>query len=110
MQKLCCFIFGSMQLPSLDGQPTITALDLQIKTLRDAAVGSIRQMASCVREEATDVKSTVVDIEEWLERIRQLAEEVCDAPCKHIRSSKRYHSNFFFKCYVFLSLRTACQM
>ncbi|XP_013884160.1 myoferlin [Austrofundulus limnaeus] len=65
----------SLQLPALDGQPTITALDLQIKTLRDAAVGSMRQMASCVREEATDVKSTVVDIEEWLERIRQLAEE-----------------------------------
>ncbi|XP_037552968.1 myoferlin-like [Nematolebias whitei] len=66
---------NSLQLPVLDNQPNITALDLQIKTLRDAAVGSIRQMASCVKEEATDVKSTVGDIEEWLDRIKQLAEE-----------------------------------
>uniref|UniRef100_A0A3Q3ET99 Myoferlin like n=1 Tax=Kryptolebias marmoratus TaxID=37003 RepID=A0A3Q3ET99_KRYMA len=64
-----------LQLPVLDCQHNITSLDLQIKNLRDAAVGSIRQTASCVREEATDVKSTVGDIEEWLDRIKQLAEE-----------------------------------
>uniref|UniRef100_A0A665VEZ9 Myoferlin like n=1 Tax=Echeneis naucrates TaxID=173247 RepID=A0A665VEZ9_ECHNA len=63
------------QLPLLEGQPNVTALDLQMKNLRDAAIESIRQVASCMREEATDVKATIGDIEDWLDRIRQLAEE-----------------------------------
>ena len=54
----------------------MTALDHQMKNLRDAAIDSIRQMASHLREEATDVKATVGDIEDWLDRIKQLAEEV----------------------------------
>ena len=29
-----------------------------------------------MREEATDVKATLTDIEEWLERLQQIAEEV----------------------------------
>lgn len=60
----------------LEGQPNVTELDLQLKKLRDAAVVSIREMANRVREEATDVKATVGDIEDWLDRIQQLAEEV----------------------------------
>ncbi|XP_022619550.1 myoferlin isoform X1 [Seriola dumerili] len=63
------------QLPVLEGEPNVTALDLQMKNLRDAAVDSIKEMASRMREEATDVKSTIVDIEDWLDRIKQLAEE-----------------------------------
>lgn len=54
----------------------MTALDLQMKTLRDAAVNGITQMAIRMKEEATDVKATVGDIEDWLDRIKQLAEEV----------------------------------
>lgn len=54
----------------------MTALDLQMKNLRDAAVESITEMATRMREEATDVKATVGDIEDWLDRIKQLAEEV----------------------------------
>lgn len=54
----------------------MTALDLQMKTLRDAAVNGIMQMAIRMKEEATDVKTTVGDIEDWLDRIKQLAEEV----------------------------------
>lgn len=54
----------------------MTALDLQMKNLRDAAVDSIRQVAGHMREEATDVKSTVGDIEDWLDRLKQLADEV----------------------------------
>lgn len=54
----------------------MTALDLQMKTLRDAAVNGIMQMAIRMKEEATDVKATVGDIEDWLDRIKQLAEEV----------------------------------
>uniref|UniRef100_A0A665VTS3 Myoferlin like n=1 Tax=Echeneis naucrates TaxID=173247 RepID=A0A665VTS3_ECHNA len=57
------------QLPLLEGQPNVTALDLQMKNLRDAAIESIRQVASCMREEATDVKATIGDIEDWLDRI-----------------------------------------
>lgn len=60
----------------LEGHPNVTALDLQMKSLRDAAVGSIKQMACRMREEATDIKATVSDIEEWLDRIKELAEEV----------------------------------
>ncbi|KAM6923228.1 myoferlin [Lycodopsis pacificus] len=66
---------NSFQLPVLEGQPNVTALDLQLKNLRDAAVVDIRAMANRMREEATDVKATVGDIEDWLERIKQLAEE-----------------------------------
>lgn len=66
----------SLQLPVLEEQQNITELDLQIKSLRDAAVESIRQMATRVREEATDVKATVGEIEDWLDRLKQLTEEV----------------------------------
>ncbi|XP_076016465.1 myoferlin isoform X1 [Genypterus blacodes] len=66
---------NSFQLPVLEGQPNVTALDLQIKNLRDAAVVSIRQMAGRMREEAMDVKATVGEIEDWLDRIKQLADE-----------------------------------
>ncbi|XP_034754827.1 myoferlin isoform X2 [Etheostoma cragini] len=66
---------NSFQLPVLEGQPNVTELDLQLKKLRDAAVVSIREMANRIREEATDVKATVGDIEDWLDRIQQLAEE-----------------------------------
>ncbi|KAM9345045.1 myoferlin [Symphorus nematophorus] len=66
---------SNFQLPVLEGQPNVTALDLQMKNLRDAAVNSITQMAIRMKEEATDVKATVGDIEDWLDRIKQLAEE-----------------------------------
>ncbi|KAF7655921.1 hypothetical protein LDENG_00048500 [Lucifuga dentata] len=66
---------NNFQLPVLEGQSNVTALDLQIKNLRDAAVASIRQMTSCMREEATDVKATLSDIEDWLDRFKQLADE-----------------------------------
>lgn len=69
-------VFDSFQLPVLETQPNVTALDLQMKKLRDAALESISQMAIRMKEEATDVKATVGDIEDWLDRIKQLAEEV----------------------------------
>lgn len=70
----CCF--DSFQLPVLEGRPNVTALDLQIKNLRDSAVKSIKQMAVRIKEEATDIKATIGDIEDWLDRLKQLAEEV----------------------------------
>lgn len=66
----------SCQLPPVEGQPNLTALDLQLKHLRDSAVESLRQTASRTRDEAPDVRATVGDIEDWLERIKLLAEEV----------------------------------
>ncbi|XP_068597029.1 myoferlin [Brachionichthys hirsutus] len=66
---------SNFQLPAVEGRPNVTALDLQMKILRDAAVNSIVRMAVCMREEATDVKDTVGDIEDWLDRIKQLADE-----------------------------------
>lgn len=78
VELCCCFTlcFDSFQLPELEGQPNVTALDLQLKNLRDAAVEGIKEMANRLREEATDVKATVGDIEDWLDRILELAEEV----------------------------------
>lgn len=54
----------------------MTVLDLQLKSLRDAAIESITQAATRMKEEATDVKATIGDIEDWLDRMKQLAEEV----------------------------------
>ncbi|XP_027862277.1 myoferlin [Xiphophorus couchianus] len=66
---------NNLQLPALEGQHNITDLDLQIKSLREAALVSIRAAACQMAEEALDVKSVVGDIEEWLERIKLLADE-----------------------------------
>ncbi|XP_063347132.1 myoferlin [Pelmatolapia mariae] len=77
LKLINCLIedLSNFQLPVLEEQQNITELDLQIKSLRDAAVESIRQMATRVREEAADVKATVGEIEDWLDRLKQLAEE-----------------------------------
>ncbi|XP_067092623.1 myoferlin [Osmerus mordax] len=66
---------SSFHVPELEGRPNLTALDLQIKTLRDAVVASIRDMAKRMKEEATDIKVTLSDIEDWLYRLQQLADE-----------------------------------
>ncbi|XP_030603526.1 myoferlin isoform X1 [Archocentrus centrarchus] len=77
LKLINCLIedLNNVQLPVVQEQPNITALDLQIKSLRDAAVESIKHMATRMREEATDVKATVGEIEDWLDRLKQLAEE-----------------------------------
>ncbi|XP_008319982.1 myoferlin [Cynoglossus semilaevis] len=66
---------NSVQLPMLEGQANLTTLDLQISKLREAALQNLSQTASHMREKATDVKATVSDIEDWLDRIKQLAQE-----------------------------------
>lgn len=60
----------------LEDHPNITALDLQLKILRDTALKSLQKMAVRMKEEATDIKATIGDIEDWLDRLKQLAEEV----------------------------------
>ncbi|XP_036404450.1 myoferlin-like isoform X2 [Megalops cyprinoides] len=66
---------SSFQLPDLEGKSNLTALDIQIKKLRDSALQTIRDIAGHMKEEATDVEDTLGDIEDWLEKLRQLAEE-----------------------------------
>ncbi|KAI4891587.1 hypothetical protein NFI96_020979 [Prochilodus magdalenae] len=65
----------SFQLPGLEYKANLTALDIQIKNLRDRAIVGITAAAHQMREEATDVKATLSDIEDWLERLQQIAEE-----------------------------------
>ncbi|XP_015201883.2 myoferlin isoform X1 [Lepisosteus oculatus] len=66
---------STFRLPEMEGKPNLTNLDIQIKKLRDSTIGSILQGAQRMKEEATDVKATLVDIEEWLESLKQVAEE-----------------------------------
>lgn len=60
----------------LEGRPNVTALDLQLKNLRDAALKNIKQMAIRIKEDATDIFATISNIEDWVDRLKQLAEEV----------------------------------
>lgn len=60
----------------MEAKPNLTALDVQLRKLRDTAFINIRDAACHMREEATDVKATLTDLEDWLERIQQIAEEV----------------------------------
>ena len=63
-------------MPELEGKPNLTALDLQIKKLRDSAMASILDGARSMREEAMEIRDTLGDIEAWLEKLKQLADEV----------------------------------
>ncbi|KAJ8418235.1 hypothetical protein AAFF_G00139440 [Aldrovandia affinis] len=66
---------SSFQLPDLEGRANLTALDIQLKKLRDSTAESIREAAQRMKEEATDVQATLGDIEDWLETLQQLTEE-----------------------------------
>ncbi|XP_017319937.1 myoferlin isoform X1 [Ictalurus punctatus] len=63
------------RLPDMEAKPNVTALDVQIKKLRDKTVINIRDAACHMRDEATDVKATLTDIEDWLDRLQQITEE-----------------------------------
>ncbi|KAM3859805.1 myoferlin-like [Diretmus argenteus] len=65
----------SFPTPELQGRPNLTALDMQIKGLRDSALTTIKEGARRMRDEATEIRDTLVDIEAWLERLKQLSEE-----------------------------------
>ncbi|XP_016341408.1 myoferlin-like isoform X2 [Sinocyclocheilus anshuiensis] len=66
---------SSYQLPDLEGKPNLTALDIQIKNLRGKTMASVKEAAIRMREEAVDVRATMPDIEDWLERLQQITEE-----------------------------------
>uniref|UniRef100_A0A4W5QPW6 Myoferlin n=1 Tax=Hucho hucho TaxID=62062 RepID=A0A4W5QPW6_9TELE len=63
------------KVPDLEGQSNLTALDIQIKKLRDSALQTIMEGADRMRDEPTEIKDTLVDIEGWLDKLKQLADE-----------------------------------
>uniref|UniRef100_A0A8C8HWI5 C2 domain-containing protein n=1 Tax=Oncorhynchus tshawytscha TaxID=74940 RepID=A0A8C8HWI5_ONCTS len=63
------------KVPDLEGQSNLTALDIQIKKLRDNALQTIMEGADRMRDELADIKNTLVDIEGWLDKLKQLADE-----------------------------------
>uniref|UniRef100_A0A673HYG0 Myoferlin-like n=1 Tax=Sinocyclocheilus rhinocerous TaxID=307959 RepID=A0A673HYG0_9TELE len=65
----------SVKIPDLEGKPNLTALDIQMKLLRDSALKNIMKGAKHLFEEATDVKKCLSIIEGWLDKLKQLAEE-----------------------------------
>ncbi|XP_006147705.1 myoferlin isoform X2 [Tupaia chinensis] len=65
----------SYTLPLTEGKPNVTILDTQIRKLRSRSLSQIHEAAVKMRSEATDVKSTLVEIEDWLDRLMQLTEE-----------------------------------
>lgn len=62
-------------LPSLEGRSHVTMLDMQLYKLRQTSLKLIGEAAVKMRGEATDVKATLTEIEDWLERLQQISEE-----------------------------------
>ncbi|XP_033080607.1 myoferlin isoform X1 [Trachypithecus francoisi] len=62
-------------LPLTEGKANITVLDTQIRKLRFRFLSQIHEAAVRMRSEATDVKSTLAEIEDWLDKLMQLTEE-----------------------------------
>lgn len=69
---------SSLKLPELEGMANLTTLDIQIKKLRDQALGIMREHAQRMVQEASDIRETLGTIEGWLDKLRQLAEEVLE--------------------------------
>ncbi|XP_054605025.1 myoferlin isoform X1 [Nothobranchius furzeri] len=65
----------SFPTPKLEGCSNLTSLDIQIKKLRDSALTSIKETARRMREEAREIPDTLSDIESWVEKLKQMAEE-----------------------------------
>uniref|UniRef100_A0A8C8XFB6 Myoferlin n=1 Tax=Panthera leo TaxID=9689 RepID=A0A8C8XFB6_PANLE len=62
-------------LPLMEGKANVTILDTQIRKLRSQSLSQIHEAAVRMRSEATEVKSTLAEIEDWLDKLLQLTEE-----------------------------------
>ncbi|XP_035882895.1 myoferlin isoform X2 [Phyllostomus discolor] len=62
-------------LPLVEGKANVTILDTQIRKLRSRSLSQIHEAAMRMRSEATEVKSTLGEIEDWLDKLMQLTEE-----------------------------------
>ncbi|XP_006880414.1 PREDICTED: myoferlin-like [Elephantulus edwardii] len=58
-----------------EGTPNVTILDTQIEKLRYRSLCQIREAALRMRDGDADVKSSLVEVEDWLHKLMQLAEE-----------------------------------
>ncbi|XP_078269853.1 myoferlin-like [Rhinoraja longicauda] len=65
----------SQPLPVIEGKPNVTQLDLQIHKLRVNTLTAIVDSANTLRNEASDPKETIPEMEGWLENLKSLAEE-----------------------------------
>ncbi|OWK58154.1 Myoferlin [Lonchura striata] len=65
----------SKPFPLIEGRSNITVLDTQIEKLRLKSLKQIGEAAARMRSEATEVKATLTEIEDWLDRLLQLSEE-----------------------------------
>ncbi|XP_063818137.1 myoferlin isoform X2 [Pseudophryne corroboree] len=62
-------------LPSMEGKSNVTVLDMQLQKLRQTSLKLIGEAAVRMRGEATDVKTTLTEIDDWLDRLQQISEE-----------------------------------
>ncbi|XP_028585610.2 myoferlin isoform X2 [Podarcis muralis] len=65
----------SKEFPSHQGKHNVTVLDTQIYKLREKSIRQIQEAALKIRSEATDIKATLTEIEDWLEKLILLSEE-----------------------------------
>uniref|UniRef100_A0A8C3PSN5 Myoferlin n=1 Tax=Calidris pygmaea TaxID=425635 RepID=A0A8C3PSN5_9CHAR len=75
----------SKPFPLIEGKSNITVLDTQIEKLRLKSLKQIREAAARMRDEATDVKATLTEIEDWLDRLLQLSEEYPQDKTKDVK-------------------------
>uniref|UniRef100_A0A8C2YGE5 Myoferlin n=1 Tax=Coturnix japonica TaxID=93934 RepID=A0A8C2YGE5_COTJA len=68
-------LFFSKPFPLIEGKSNITVLDTQIEKLRLRSLKQIGEAAMRMRNEATDVKASLTEIEDWLDKLVQLSEE-----------------------------------
>lgn len=62
--------------PELEGCSNLTSLDIQLKKRRDITLNSIKEAVMRMRQEASEIRDTLSDIETWVDKLKQLAEEV----------------------------------
>uniref|UniRef100_A0A8D0GFF7 Myoferlin n=1 Tax=Sphenodon punctatus TaxID=8508 RepID=A0A8D0GFF7_SPHPU len=83
----------SKPFPNIEGKANVTILDTQIQKLRLRSLQQIQEAAVRMRNEATDMKATWTEIEDWLDKLMQLTEEsqnsIPDVIIWMIRGEKR---------------------
>ncbi|CAM5129255.1 unnamed protein product [Eretmochelys imbricata] len=83
----------SKPLPLLEGKSNVTVLDTQIQKLRLKSLRHILEAATRMRNDATDVKATLAEIEDWSDKLMPLTEEpqnsIPDVIIWMIRGEKR---------------------
>uniref|UniRef100_A0A674K3L5 Myoferlin n=1 Tax=Terrapene triunguis TaxID=2587831 RepID=A0A674K3L5_9SAUR len=83
----------SKPFPLLEAKSNVTVLDTHIQNMRLKSLKHIIDAATRMRTDATDVKATLAEIEDWLDKLMQLTEEsqnsIPDVIIWMIRGEKR---------------------